>query len=117
MVEVLTREKIQSGKFSSDLLNEIKQNYDQLCSNSVTPIDVSVRSSATAEDLPDASFAGQQDTFLYVSDINNLLIRIKQCFTSLYTSRAIVYRDEHNIDHNSVLMSVGIQKMIDSKSF
>ena len=110
------REKIERGKFSLDLLNEIKKNYDQLCSDSVTPIDVAVRSSATAEDLPDASFAGQQDTFLYVSDINNLLKRIKQCFSSLYTSRAIVYRDEHNIDHHSVLMSVGIQKMIDSKS-
>ena len=77
------RKKIESGKLSSDLLNEIKKNYDQLFNNSINSLDVAVRSSATAEDLPDASFAGQQDTFLYVSDIDNLLIRIKQCFTNI----------------------------------
>ena len=75
-------------------------------------VDVAVRSSATAEDLPEASFAGQQDTFLNVSGIENVVAAVRKCFASLFTERAIYYRDETGFDHADVALSVGIQKMV-----
>src|SRR5690606_21300582 len=76
--------------------------------------DVAVRSSATAEDLPDASFAGQQETFLNVRGTQSLLNSVKSCFASLYNDRAISYRQERGFDHSSVRLSVGVQKMVRS---
>ena len=76
--------------------------------------DVAVRSSATAEDLPGASFAGQQETFLNVQGPENILEAVKKCFASLFTDRAIVYRYEMKFDHLKVGLSAGVQKMVRS---
>lgn len=76
---------------------------------------VAVRSSATAEDLPDASFAGQQETYLHISGEKELLVHIKKCFASLWTSRAIYYREKQKYNHFDVALSVVIQKMVNSE--
>jgi pyruvate,water dikinase len=76
---------------------------------------VAVRSSATAEDLPDASFAGQQDTYLWVVGTDAVLTRVRDCWASLYTSRAIGYRNDRHIPHRDVHMAVGVQKMVDAR--
>jgi len=76
---------------------------------------VAVRSSATAEDLPEASFAGQQETFLNIKGKNKLLDSIKKCWASLFTSRAIFYREKNNFDHMQVYLCVVVQKMINSE--
>jgi pyruvate, water dikinase len=75
---------------------------------------VAVRSSATAEDLPDASFAGQQETYLGVRGIDGVLEAVRRCFASLYTDRAMSYREQHGFDHGSVALSVGVQRMVRS---
>ena len=75
---------------------------------------VAVRSSATAEDLPDASFAGQQETFLNVQGLDNVLLAIKHVFASLYNDRAISYRVHHGFQHNTVALSAGVQRMVRS---
>lgn len=77
-------------------------------------VDVAVRSSATAEDLPNASFAGQQETFLNISGEKNVLEAVKKCFASLFTDRAIAYREEMKFDHLKVGLSAGVQKMVRS---
>ena len=73
-----------------------------------------MRSSATAEDLPDASFAGQQETFLNISGIDNVLAAIRSVFASLYNDRAIAYRVHHGFDHHDVALSAGVQRMVRS---
>lgn len=78
-------------------------------------IPVAVRSSATAEDLPDASFAGQQDTYLWVIGDSNVVQKVRECWASLFTARAICYREENNIPHIDVLMSVAVQKMVNAR--
>jgi pyruvate,water dikinase len=99
-----------------DYLNEIiKDNYKKLSDIYDTEeADVAVRSSATAEDLPEASFAGQQETFLNVSGKKELLESCKKCFASLFTDRAISYREEKGFSHLKVALSVGVQKMVRS---
>jgi pyruvate,water dikinase len=77
---------------------------------------VAVRSSATAEDMPDASFAGQQDTYLWVRGIDNVLEKVRDCWASLYTTRAVAYREKNRIVHADVLMSVGVQKMVNARA-
>jgi pyruvate,water dikinase len=77
---------------------------------------VAVRSSATAEDLPDASFAGQQDTYLWVKGADAVVTHVRDCWASLYTSRAVAYREKNKIPHLDVLMSVGVQKMVNAKT-
>ena len=78
------------------------------------PPDVAVRSSATAEDLPDASFAGQQETYLNVQGHRALLHTCKQCFASLFTDRAISYRADKGFDHERIALSIGVQRMVRS---
>lgn len=97
--------------------DDIRAAYQRLCAEVGFEKDlpVAVRSSATAEDLPDASFAGQQDTFLWVVGEEEVLKHIKKCWSSLFTARAIRYRHDHNIKEEDVLMSVVIQKMVNSK--
>jgi pyruvate,water dikinase len=73
-----------------------------------------VRSSATAEDLPDASFAGQQETFLNIRGVDNILLAIKDVFASLYNDRAIAYRVHHGFTHSEVALSAGVQRMVRS---
>jgi pyruvate,water dikinase len=95
----------------------ITSNYQALAQAcDVTDIPVAVRSSATAEDLPGASFAGQQDTFLWVRGYGELLEKAKLCMASLFTSRAISYRIKMGFPHEKVLISVGVQKMVDAKA-
>lgn len=77
---------------------------------------VAVRSSATAEDLPDASFAGQQDTFLWVVGVDAVLERVRDCWASLYTARAVVYRAQNNIPSDDVKISVAVQKMVNART-
>jgi len=77
---------------------------------------VAVRSSATAEDLPDASFAGQQDTYLWVRGADDVVTHVRDCWASLYTTRAVAYREKNAIAHAGVLMSVGVQKMVNARA-
>jgi pyruvate, water dikinase len=77
---------------------------------------VAVRSSATAEDMPDASFAGQQDTYLWITGIEQVLDKVRDCWASLYTARAIAYRAKNKIEHLDVLMSVAVQKMVNARA-
>ncbi|NJD68438.1 MAG: phosphoenolpyruvate synthase [Candidatus Methylomirabilota bacterium] len=88
--------------------------YERLCGEYGPNIDVAVRSSATAEDLPDASFAGQQESYLNVHGVPGLLEACRKCFASLFTDRAISYREDKGFDHLGVALSVGVQKMVRS---
>jgi pyruvate, water dikinase len=100
--------------FPVELQKAIAQSYQKLCEEYGINTDVAVRSSATAEDLPDASFAGQQETYLNVHGIKSLLESCHKCFASLFTDRAISYRQIKNFDHFEVALSVGVQKMVRS---
>ena len=109
------RELIIEATLPQDLQDDIVKSYQELSkSYNVSNIDVAVRSSATAEDLPGASFAGQQETFLNISGPENVLEAVKKCFASLFTDRAIVYRQEMGFSHLKVGLSAGIQKMVRS---
>jgi pyruvate,water dikinase len=103
------------AQFPSDLASDISLAYHELSRRyDVNDVDVAVRSSATAEDLPDASFAGQQETFLNVTGDHELLDSCRRCYASLFTDRAIVYRQEKGFDHLRVALSIGVQKMVRS---
>jgi len=109
------RDLIIFANFSDEHYSEIQNNYNELCGHyRKNNLDVAVRSSAIAEDLSNASFAGQQDTYLNIKGIDNLFVAIKKCFASLFNSRAISYRKTHNIQLNDVKISVAIQKMVRS---
>lgn len=109
------RELIQNGVFPVEMQEQIMQAYKSLVLfYDDNTMDVAVRSSATAEDLPDASFAGQQDTYLNVSGQQGLLTSIKNCFASLFTDRAISYRQSFGYDHFKIGLSVCVQKMVRS---
>ena len=104
------RKLILNSVFPQDLELSINTAYKELINNDV--IEVAVRSSSNAEDLPDASFAGQQDTYLNIKGIDNLLFYVKSCYASLYNDRAISYRELHKYSQIDVKISVGIQKMV-----
>ncbi len=109
------RKTILRARLPEDFEQEIIQSYHELskaCGNHDDALVVSIRSSATAEDLPNASFAGQQETYLNISGSDNVLAATKRCIASLFTDRAIVYRDENGFDHMKVALSVGIQQMV-----
>jgi pyruvate, water dikinase len=108
------RSLILATPFPTDLADAIAVAYTELCQKYGTDTDVAVRSSATAEDLPDASFAGQQETYLNVHGVANVLQACHQCFASLFTDRAISYRQIKGFDHLSIALSVGVQKMVRS---
>ncbi len=109
------RRMILLGSFPSEAAEEILSFYHQLGKKYRQPlVDVAVRSSATAEDLPTASFAGQQETFLNIRGEKELLKACKGCFASLFTDRAIAYREAKGFDHLKVALSIGIQKMVRS---
>ncbi|HJM68675.1 MAG TPA: phosphoenolpyruvate synthase, partial [Candidatus Babeliales bacterium] len=111
------RKVIEASPIPNDLEQEIKDAYSSLSQEYDTKdLAVAVRSSATAEDLPTASFAGQQETFLNVTGPEQLLESYKKCISSLFTARAIAYRIEQGFEHDKVALSVGIQKMINAKS-
>ncbi len=109
------RKLIQDGKVPPKLRQAIEAAYETLSSRyGEEHADVAVRSSATAEDLPHASFAGQQESYLNVAGVNELLHTCQRCFASLFTDRAISYREHHGFDHMSVALSIGVQKMVRS---
>jgi pyruvate,water dikinase len=100
--------------FPQVLQDAIADGYADLCDQYGVDTDVAIRSSATAEDLPDASFAGQQETYLNVQGLSGVLEACHKCFASLFTDRAISYRQIKNFDHFDVALSVGVQKMVRS---
>lgn len=109
------RQLIKEGKFPEELSEEIIKAYENLSYKYGSNLtDVAVRSSATAEDLPDASFAGQQETYLNVRGEEGLLNTVRYCIASLFTDRAISYRETFKFDHFEVGLSVGVQKMVRS---
>ena len=108
------RDLILSAGIPDELWAEIRTAYDRLCEEYGPDADVAVRSSATAEDLPTASFAGQQETYLNIRGYPALRESCSKCFASLFTNRAISYRIDNNFDHFEVALSIGIMKMIRS---
>lgn len=107
------RQWIEEAPFPAQLEKEIREHYEWL-EGDQEQISVAVRSSATAEDLPDASFAGQQETFLNVVGIDQVFARMKEVFASLYNDRAISYRVHKGFDHSVVALSAGVQRMVRS---
>ena len=108
----LIRNWIMHAELPGVLVSEITQAYSDMGREYGDNTDVAVRSSATAEDLPDASFAGQQETYLNISNIENLLIACRRVFASLFTDRAISYRVDKGFAHDDVALSIGVQKMV-----
>lgn len=109
------RQLVKNGVFPKDIEEAIVKRYREMSQEYGQEMtDVAVRSSATAEDLPDASFAGQQETYLNIRGPQDLLVAVRNCFASLFTDRAIVYRNSLGYDHFQVGISVGIQKMVRS---
>lgn len=106
------RQLILNAKMPAGLGQDILNAYKQLCGAQI--LDVAVRSSATAEDLPQASFAGQHESYLNIRGGDNLLNAVQKCFASLYTDRAIKYREDHGFEHSKIALSVGVQNMVRS---
>ena len=111
------QEMIKKTAMPEPVVGAIEDGYLQLCNKcAVETIPVAVRSSATAEDLPNASFAGQQDTYLWIQGADQVVSHVQNCWASLYTPRAIAYRIKNDFPHKKVLISVGVQKMVNSKA-
>jgi len=108
------RHAILAAPMPREIEAAVAEAYRELCLPSACSLDVAVRSSATAEDLPDASFAGQQETYLNVQGLEALLHTCKRCFASLFTDRAIAYRFDKGFDQLKVALSVGVQRMVRS---
>jgi pyruvate, water dikinase len=107
------RALVAGQPFPPDLEADIRASYERLAGGD-EEVSVAVRSSATAEDLPDASFAGQQETFLNIRGVEAVLQAIREVFASLYNDRAIAYRVHHRFEHDAVLLSAGVQRMVRS---
>lgn len=103
-----------NARLPDQLKENIISNYKSLCDQHGRELDVAVRSSATAEDLPTASFAGQHESYLNVKGTENLIKAVQDCFASLYNARAIKYRIDNGFDHSKVALSVGVQLMVRS---
>ena len=111
------RKIIESTLIPDEIQKSIREAYNKLSKKpNMAEASVAVRSSATAEDLPDASFAGQQETYLNVRGEDELVSKTLKCWSSLFTPRAIFYRTEKGFRHENVLISVGVQKMVDAKA-
>lgn len=108
------RARIEAVPVPEAVAADIAEAYTSLCRHcDVDDLPVAVRSSATAEDLPDASFAGQQDTFLWISGVDAVIENVRRCWSSIFTDRAIAYRHAMGYLHQAIAMSVGVQKMVD----
>ena len=108
---------INKSPMNNEIQTAIEESYSRLCEKcGVKNVPVAVRSSATAEDLPTASFAGQQDTYLWVVGTGRIIERVRNCWASLFTPRAIDYRNKNNFPHEKVYISVGVQKMVNSRT-
>jgi pyruvate, water dikinase len=111
------REIVRGWEIPAEHEDRIRARYADLSTLcGVEDVPVAVRSSATAEDSPDASFAGEHDTFLWVCGIDDVLAKVRSCWASLYTDRAIAYRNDMGYDHNDVDMAVAVQKMVRPRS-
>lgn len=108
------RSMVLEAAFPEELSAAIREAYERLCHEYGGEADVAVRSSATAEDLPDASFAGQHETYLNVRGLNNVFDACRRCFASIFTDRAFYYRQAHGFNHLNIALSIGIQKMVRS---
>jgi pyruvate,water dikinase len=112
-VSTAIRRRIEEVPLDERVAAAVRDAYEQLCERChCDPVPVAVRSSATSEDLPDASFAGEHDTYLWVRGADDVLRHLTRCWSSLFTARAIAYRRERGYDHDVVAMAVGVQKMI-----
>jgi len=109
------RELIENTPMPKDVEEEIREAYRRLCEEEGEEVYVAVRSSATAEDLPDASFAGQQETYLNVKGEDEVVSKVKKCWSSLFTPRAIFYRVQKGFKHEEVSIAVVVQKMVNSE--
>ncbi len=110
----MVRKAVVSAELPMDLKRQIISYYRKMEKQYFTNVDVAVRSSATAEDLPGASFAGQQETYLNIVGEENLIVAVRKCIASLFTDRAISYRQDKGFDHLKIALSVGVQKMVRS---
>lgn len=115
-VSAQIRDEILKRPVPPEIHDEFSEAYAALQSRFAEETPVAVRSSATAEDLPDASFAGQQDTYLWLTDERSVHEHIRKCWASLYTSRAIVYRLKNGIDEEGLSMAVAVQKMVSART-
>ncbi|MFV0373298.1 PEP/pyruvate-binding domain-containing protein [Microbacterium sp.] len=115
-VSARIREEIQQRPVPEAIRAEFTAAYDRLQSRFEAEAPVAVRSSATAEDLPDASFAGQQDTYLWLVGRDEVAEHVRRCWASLYTSRAVVYRLRNDIPNEGLSMAVAVQKMVDART-
>jgi len=111
---LLIRQWVEEAPFPKDLHQSIVESYEKLTQELGSDVTFAVRSSATAEDLPEASFAGQQETYLNVSGIDDILIAVRKVYASLYNDRAISYRVHQGFEHEMVSLSAGIQQMVRS---
>ena len=111
---LLIRQWVEEAPFPEDLHQTIVESYEKLTQQLGSDVTFAVRSSATAEDLPEASFAGQQETYLNVSGIDDILIAVRKVYASLYNDRAISYRVHQGFEHEMVSLSAGIQQMVRS---
>jgi pyruvate,water dikinase len=110
----IVRDKMNTAPFPEDLIAEVRAGYHAMEKRYGKNIDVAVRSSATAEDLPGASFAGEQETYLGIRGVAELVIAARAAMASLFTDRAISYRTDKHFDHLDIALSVGVQKMVRS---
>ncbi|WP_407342868.1 PEP/pyruvate-binding domain-containing protein [Pengzhenrongella phosphoraccumulans] len=110
------RTLIMEQQVPDDVRHATIASYEALMATCGGEVAVAVRSSATAEDLPDASFAGQQDTYLWVTGLTDVLHKIRECWASLYTDRAISYRAANDISDDGLSMAVGVQKMVNART-
>jgi len=109
-----TRARIEAARLPSDVLDELKAAYSTLSGSAQCP--VAVRSSATTEDAADASFAGLQDTYLWVPDLNLTVQRVRSCWASLYSVESVTYRRRRGLPEDSVAMAVVVQQMVDART-
>jgi pyruvate,water dikinase len=114
--EAFAKDLIKSQPMPKEIADQIRKDYETMCQREGGEVYVAARSSATAEDLPEASFAGQQETFLNVRGANDLLKAVQNCWASLYGARAIYYRVKQKFPHELVNIAVVVQKMVDADS-
>ena len=110
-----TRAMVRDSKATPAVVDAVGRAYDLLCSKLGAEVPVAVRSSATAEDLPGASFAGEHDTYLWVRGAEQVVDKMVDCWASLYTDRAIAYREKMEFPHDAVWMSVAVQQMVEPR--
>jgi pyruvate,water dikinase len=107
---------IRSEAIPDRITDAIRFGYEKLCARAGCDLPVAVRSSGTSEDMPEASFAGQGDTYLWIVGADTVIDRVRDCWASLFTARAIAYRGKHNLAHLEQAMAVGVQQMVDARA-